>query len=128
MEILAAFATGLLAGGSAVYFLTRDAARRVERVADFVAGALVDQRADAAAAREGYRSLTLELAHKLSAPEQAAVDHIFDKDRQVREQEAARREAQMKADAVDATLKQYGIEADELVAPLPDPDMELMSP
>ena len=128
MEILAAFAIGLLVGGGTVYKLTRNEIGTYRHALELATATAATERADSAQGREGLHSLCLELAHKVSAPEQASIDHIFEKDRQAREQESARREAKAKADAVDATLKQYGIEADELVAPLPDPDMELMQP
>lgn len=51
-----------------------------------------------------------ELAHKVSAPEQASVDHLFEKERIRRSQEREARKRQEVAAAIDRELEARGVE------------------
>jgi hypothetical protein len=51
-----------------------------------------------------------ELAHKVSAPEQASIDHLFEKERQRREQQSAEKKRIEVAKAIDRELQARGVE------------------
>lgn len=59
-------------------------------------------------------ALLLELAHKVSAPEQASVDHVFGRERERRAEEKRQQSAQQKVDATTARLRELGVDEEEL--------------
>jgi hypothetical protein len=59
-------------------------------------------------------ALLLELAHKVSAPDQASVDHVFGRERERRAEAARQEDAQRKVDATQARLRELGVDDDEL--------------
>ncbi len=112
---------GILLGGAAVYLLTRDQLRGMAALVG--ATETRDQLHDAQHARDA--KTILELAHKVSAPEQGAIDHVFDKEKERRTQQAEIDRRQKIAAQVERALAERGISPSEVADPaaLLDPDL-----